>query len=49
MSEKECACCQSQLNQDDECPNGCTEDPAYGVAEGAHQWDEETFAEKTGR
>lgn len=29
----ECLMCDEKLNQDGECPNGCTEEPDYGVME----------------
>jgi len=38
---KKCACCDEILNQDGDCSNNnCTEDKNYGVAVGAHQYDE---------
>ncbi|GEM_PF-4262665 len=32
--EKKCLMCSKALNPEGECPNGCTEDPAYDVQVG---------------
>ena len=29
----ECLMCDEKLNQDGDCPNGCTEEPDYGIME----------------
>ena len=33
MYDETCAKCQEALDQDNNCPNGCTEDPDYVIAD----------------